>query len=164
MIGVAMVSAVNEAHDMGGTHGRWNLDQARLARENVPAGHYLSRSYYEMWLDGSRPTQSNSVPRARQIARGRAQTPSSVSRSPASVTPAARHRSRLPSNAASMRSPSSSPPSVAAIRIPVSCSDPQNMPGPVRTTSTMTVAQSAGSRAPAEARGWLSSVSSSSPT
>lgn len=32
--------------------GRWNLDTSRFTRENVPPAHYLSRSYYEMWLDG----------------------------------------------------------------------------------------------------------------
>lgn len=33
--------------------GRWNIDMARFARENVPAVDYLSRSYYENWLHGA---------------------------------------------------------------------------------------------------------------
>ncbi len=33
-----------------GFHGRWNLDQARFAREDTLPADYLSRSYYEIWL------------------------------------------------------------------------------------------------------------------
>jgi len=36
---------------MGAT-GEWTLDAARFAREDWPAGAYLSRTYYEMWLAG----------------------------------------------------------------------------------------------------------------
>lgn len=40
---------------MVGTMGRpagWNIDMGRFARENVPPGVYLSRSYYEIWFAG----------------------------------------------------------------------------------------------------------------
>jgi nitrile hydratase beta subunit len=36
---------------MGGTR-MWNLDQARAARESLPAAQYLASSYYQIWLDG----------------------------------------------------------------------------------------------------------------
>lgn len=32
--------------------GGWNIDMSRAARENRPAGDYLSKSYYELWLAG----------------------------------------------------------------------------------------------------------------
>jgi nitrile hydratase len=32
--------------------GRWNLDMSRFARELMPAGEYLTTSYYEHWLWG----------------------------------------------------------------------------------------------------------------
>jgi nitrile hydratase subunit beta len=32
--------------------GRWNIDMSRSAREQRSAADYLSRSYYELWLDG----------------------------------------------------------------------------------------------------------------
>lgn len=35
-----------------GMQGRWNLDQARFARETMEPAHYLSSSYYEHWLHG----------------------------------------------------------------------------------------------------------------
>ena len=31
---------------------RWNLDQARSARESLPPAQYLASSYYRIWLDG----------------------------------------------------------------------------------------------------------------
>jgi nitrile hydratase subunit beta len=40
---------------MFGTMGRpagWNIDMGRFAREDVPPGVYLSRSYYEIWFAG----------------------------------------------------------------------------------------------------------------
>ena len=36
---------------MGAT-GAWNLDQARRARESLPAARYLAASYYEIWIRG----------------------------------------------------------------------------------------------------------------
>jgi nitrile hydratase len=36
---------------MGAT-GSWNLDQSRFARESLPPGQYLAKSYYEIWLAG----------------------------------------------------------------------------------------------------------------
>ena len=36
---------------MGGA-GLWNIDQSRSARESLPPAHYLSSSYYRIWLDG----------------------------------------------------------------------------------------------------------------
>jgi nitrile hydratase subunit beta len=36
---------------MGGAR-RWNLDQARSARESLPPAQYLASSYYRIWLDG----------------------------------------------------------------------------------------------------------------
>ena len=35
-----------------GPVGGWNIDMSRSARENVPPGDYLSRSYYEIWIGG----------------------------------------------------------------------------------------------------------------
>jgi len=32
--------------------GRWNLDQSRYAREQMPPAEYLATSYYEHWLFG----------------------------------------------------------------------------------------------------------------
>jgi nitrile hydratase len=32
--------------------GRWNLDQTRFAREQMPPGDYLTTTYYEHWLFG----------------------------------------------------------------------------------------------------------------
>lgn len=32
--------------------GRWNIDQARFARERMDPGDYLQTSYYEHWLHG----------------------------------------------------------------------------------------------------------------
>ena len=34
-----------------GFHGKWNIDIARFAREDVPGADYLSRTYYEIWLE-----------------------------------------------------------------------------------------------------------------
>lgn len=36
---------------MGAT-GKWNIDQARSTRESLPALHYLSISYYQIWIEG----------------------------------------------------------------------------------------------------------------
>ncbi len=36
---------------MGAT-GRWNIDQARSARESLPARKYLSIEYYQIWIEG----------------------------------------------------------------------------------------------------------------
>lgn len=33
-----------------GALGRWSLDAARHTRESIPPAHYLSASYYEIWL------------------------------------------------------------------------------------------------------------------
>ncbi len=35
-----------------GPAGGWNIDMSRSARENVPPGDYLSRSYYQIWIAG----------------------------------------------------------------------------------------------------------------
>lgn len=35
-----------------GMHGRWNLDMSRFVREDRPAGDYLARGYYDLWLTG----------------------------------------------------------------------------------------------------------------
>ena len=35
-----------------GMLGKWNLDQARFAREGMDPEHYLGSSYYEHWLHG----------------------------------------------------------------------------------------------------------------
>ena len=32
--------------------GGWNIDMSRSARESLPRGEYLSKSYYEIWLAG----------------------------------------------------------------------------------------------------------------
>jgi len=32
--------------------GKWNLDQARYARERMPDQDYLAASYYEKWIHG----------------------------------------------------------------------------------------------------------------
>lgn len=32
--------------------GKWNIDESRFARELMPAGEYLSTTYYEHWLFG----------------------------------------------------------------------------------------------------------------
>ncbi|HVY00919.1 MAG TPA: nitrile hydratase subunit beta [Pseudorhodoplanes sp.] len=32
--------------------GGWNLDMSRAARESLPPGEYLSKSYYEIWIAG----------------------------------------------------------------------------------------------------------------
>jgi nitrile hydratase len=37
-----------------GSARRWNLDQARSARESLPPAQYLASSYYRIWLDGLR--------------------------------------------------------------------------------------------------------------
>lgn len=34
-----------------GATGSWNLDISRHARESLPPAHYLSASYYRIWLD-----------------------------------------------------------------------------------------------------------------
>lgn len=31
--------------------GKWNIDQARFARESMAPAHYLRSSYYEKWID-----------------------------------------------------------------------------------------------------------------
>ena len=35
-----------------GSHGKWNLDMSRYARESMEPGEYLSTSYYEHWIHG----------------------------------------------------------------------------------------------------------------
>ena len=35
-----------------GSHGRWNIDVSRYAREQMPAAEYLATTYYEHWLWG----------------------------------------------------------------------------------------------------------------
>ena len=35
-----------------GATGSWNIDTSRHARESLPPAHYLSSSYYRIWLDG----------------------------------------------------------------------------------------------------------------
>ncbi len=35
-----------------GPAGGWNIDMSRSARESIPPGDYLSKSYYEIWLAG----------------------------------------------------------------------------------------------------------------
>jgi nitrile hydratase len=35
-----------------GALGRWNIDQARHARESLPPAEYLASTYYEIWLKG----------------------------------------------------------------------------------------------------------------
>jgi nitrile hydratase len=35
-----------------GATGEWNLDASRFARESLPPGVYLSKSYYQIWLAG----------------------------------------------------------------------------------------------------------------
>jgi len=32
--------------------GGWNIDMSRSARESIPPGEYLSKSYYQIWLAG----------------------------------------------------------------------------------------------------------------
>lgn len=32
--------------------GGWNIDMSRFARESLPPGEYLAKSYYEIWLAG----------------------------------------------------------------------------------------------------------------
>lgn len=36
---------------MGAT-GSWNIDMSRSARESLPPGEYLAKSYYEIWIAG----------------------------------------------------------------------------------------------------------------
>jgi nitrile hydratase subunit beta len=35
-----------------GMPGGWNIDMSRSARESLPPGDYLAKSYYEIWLAG----------------------------------------------------------------------------------------------------------------
>ena len=35
-----------------GSMGKWNIDQARFAREDRPPRQYLDSSYYQLWLQG----------------------------------------------------------------------------------------------------------------
>lgn len=35
-----------------GSHGKWNIDVSRYAREQMPPAEYLATSYYEHWLFG----------------------------------------------------------------------------------------------------------------
>ncbi|CAG0910418.1 unnamed protein product, partial [Cyprideis torosa] len=35
-----------------GACGQWNIDQSRHARENRPAGEYMTSSYYKIWAEG----------------------------------------------------------------------------------------------------------------
>lgn len=42
---MAMVVAI-------GACGQWNIDQSRHARENRPAGEYITSPYYKIWTEG----------------------------------------------------------------------------------------------------------------
>jgi nitrile hydratase len=35
-----------------GMPGGWNIDMSRFARESLPPGEYLAKSYYQIWLAG----------------------------------------------------------------------------------------------------------------
>jgi nitrile hydratase len=35
-----------------GAPGGWNIDMSRAARESLPPGEYLAKSYYEIWIAG----------------------------------------------------------------------------------------------------------------
>ncbi len=66
---------------MGAT-GAWNLDQARRARESLPAARYLAASYYEIWIRGMESLLlERGLVRAEELASGRANgTPPPVPR------------------------------------------------------------------------------------
>jgi nitrile hydratase beta subunit len=60
---------------MGAT-GEWNLDASRFARENLPPGEYLSRTYYEIWLAGlERLSADRGLVAPEEIAAGRSLEP-----------------------------------------------------------------------------------------
>jgi nitrile hydratase len=44
-----------------GRPGKWNIDMGRFARENRPPADYLNKSYFEIWLAGSRRCLLNSA-------------------------------------------------------------------------------------------------------
>jgi nitrile hydratase subunit beta len=57
---------------MGAT-GAWNLDQARRARESLPAARYLAASYYEIWILGMQSLLlERGLVSAEELASGRA--------------------------------------------------------------------------------------------
>jgi nitrile hydratase beta subunit len=57
---------------MGAT-GAWNLDQARRARESLPAARYLAASYYEIWILGMQSLLlERGLVSAEELATGRA--------------------------------------------------------------------------------------------
>jgi nitrile hydratase len=54
-------------------HGRWNLDEARHARENRHPVDYLTSTYYELWIKGlERLLARHGLVTAEELARGRA--------------------------------------------------------------------------------------------
>jgi nitrile hydratase subunit beta len=60
---------------MGAT-GEWNLDASRFARESLPPGEYLAKSYYEIWLAGlERLTAERGLVAPEEIAAGRSLAP-----------------------------------------------------------------------------------------
>lgn len=56
--------------------GGWNIDQTRFARENVRPLDYLSRSYYQIWLEGLvKLLQERDLLRPGELEAGHAQGP-----------------------------------------------------------------------------------------
>jgi nitrile hydratase subunit beta len=69
----ARIFALNVA--MGMT-GKWSIDAARFARENLPPAEYLSKTYYEIWLSGlERLLAEHGLVVADEIAAGRSLLP-----------------------------------------------------------------------------------------
>lgn len=67
----ARVYALNAA---SGYLGKWNIDMARYAREQMPPAEYLAASYYERWLFGlERLLVQQGLVTARELAAGRAE-------------------------------------------------------------------------------------------
>ena len=59
-----------------GLPGGWNIDQSRFARENVPPGDYLSKTYYEIWFAGlTRLLAARGLVTPDELAAGRALHP-----------------------------------------------------------------------------------------
>jgi nitrile hydratase beta subunit len=58
-----------------GFFGKWNIDMARSAREQMPAAEYLASTYYEHWLFGLRKLLvDRGLLTAQELATGRAES------------------------------------------------------------------------------------------
>ena len=66
-----------------GALGQWTLDESRHARETIPPAHYLSKSYYDIWITAlEKLLLRHGLVTAEELQAGDALTPRPVTRNP----------------------------------------------------------------------------------